>query len=441
MEYSPFITSIRQRYQHATSSTAIQAVAGLTGGSLFATAVGIAGSLVQAHFVTPSVLGYFRTFSIYTGYAFFLNFGIFNAFQRLYPYLRGKGEVQEAVAIAEVCQAWTVMVSAFVSVIFASLSFLAALRGDWPAFGGWAVQVVTIVTLVYGGYLTHTFRTSHDFLDVAKGSVFSTFTSTLVLPIFAIYPYVGLIMRSTVGSVANLAYLHAKRPLRVTWRFSIVEWWMLVKKGMPLFIAGYGATVLWSVTELSIISRFLGAEAVGLWSVSFMVLEAASKVPQSIVTVYDPRLTENFGKHESCIAFVKWCLEPLQYGLAFVSFMILVGWLSLPLVVPIIMPQYVSAVPVMQVMLLTLPLLLLELPNTLLVAQGKVLNQNMAVYVGLLVFVVVALVCVITGAGLVSVVVASLLGRTVRILLVFGFIFVDCRHETERPQLPSHDDR
>ena len=309
MEHYQVVASLRQRYQHATSSTAIQAVVGLTGGSLFATAVGIVGSLVQAHFVAPSVLGYFRTFSIYTGYAFFLNFGLFNAFQRLYPYLRGKGDVQQAVAIAEICQAWTVIVSVFVSVIFASLSFLAAVRGDWPAFGGWVVQIVTIATLVYGGYLAHTFRTSHDFLDVAKGSVLSTFTSTLVLPVFVVYPYVGLVLRSTVGSVANLAYLHLNRPLRVVWRFSIIEWWALVKTGMPLFIAGYGATVLWSVTELSIISRFLGAEAVGLWSVSFMVLEAASKVPQSIVTVYDPRLTERLWQTRELYCLCEMVLE------------------------------------------------------------------------------------------------------------------------------------
>ena len=63
----------------------------MVGGNLLATAIGLVGTLVQARFVVPEDLGYFRQFGIFTAYAFFLHLGLLDALQRLYPLYMGQG--------------------------------------------------------------------------------------------------------------------------------------------------------------------------------------------------------------------------------------------------------------------------------------------------------------------------------------------------------------
>lgn len=65
-----------------------------------------------------------------------------------------------------------------------------------------------------------------------------------------------------------------------------------------MFTADYATHTGWTVVETTLIMRFLGAEALGLWSVSFMLLEAANKAAQAITAVYIPRVFEVFGRTE-----------------------------------------------------------------------------------------------------------------------------------------------
>jgi len=77
----------------------------------------------------------------------------------------------------------------------------------------------------------------------------------------------------------------------------------------------------------------------------------------------------------------------------------------------------------MALMMLTLPIIVLELPYTLLVAMGKIVEQNVATYVGLGGFTALALVAIRLGLGLNGLVGASLVGRVIRLAITWGFLY------------------
>lgn len=83
----------------------------------------------------------------------------------------------------------------------------------------------------------------------------------------------------------------------------------------------------------------------------------------------------------------------------------------------------------MTLMLLTLPLIILDLPYALLVAMGKIAQQNIVTFIGLVSFVILALIAVKLNLGLTGVVGASLLGRVVRLIMVYGFLVRTNFHE------------
>ncbi|MFZ2360446.1 MAG: hypothetical protein WA040_13980 [Anaerolineae bacterium] len=416
--------------RQAVASPTLRTITGLAGGNSLAMVVGIVGGLVQARFVTPEELGYFRSFAIVTGYVFFLQLGLFGVVTRFYPYYIGKGQRERALAIVEICQAWIIMITALVCTVYAFLAFRALFFGNWQACLAWLVQVVAITGFFYGGYLGTTYRSGHDFGTVARGSVLSSIVSLFTLPFFVVAPYVALALRSSAGSLVNLGFLHRNRPLRLGWRFRWREWRDLVKISLPMFAADYGTNTGWAVIETTMILRFLGTDALGLWSMSFMLLEAANKMAQAITAVYNPRVTETFGRTENVRNALALCRKPLLLGAPAMLLMAGAGWLLLPFVVPILMPNYVDAIPVMSLMLLMLPLIVLDLPYSLLVAMGKIAQQNIATYFALASFVLLALAALRGGLGLTGVVGASLIGRGVRLILIYSMLFVAGRHRS-----------
>lgn len=410
--------NIKQSFRSKT----VRLIAGLAGGNVLGLAVGVIGTLIQACFVGPADLGFFRQFAIISGYCFILHLGLFGALQRVYPYYIGKGEPQKAIAVAEVCQVWHVVVSALICGGLTLVGLVYLVKSDWRSALGWFAQAFNMGTLVYGNYLLATYRSGSEFTRMAKASVISSFAGMLAIPVFFVAPYFGMALRQILSLGANLFYLHKYRPLKIRWRFDWGEWRDLAKQGIPMFAAGYGRTVLWSTTETLLVAKALGPNALGLLGMGIMVLEMAIKLPQAIVAVYTPRLIEHYGRTHDSASCLRLCLKPVVLGIIVLTVLALTAPLVLPWVVPLVMPKYGAAIPTISLLLLILPLTLLDLPYAILVAVGDRVKQNVAVYVGLAVFILLALGAIHMGYGLTGVVAASLVGRAVTPLVVMIFL-------------------
>jgi O-antigen/teichoic acid export membrane protein len=414
---------LRKLGNQLSSSGTVKVISGLAGGNLLATAVAFIGSLVQARYVSPGDLGYLRGFSIVTGYVLFLNLGLFESLHRLYPYYIGKGQRERALAHAEIGQAWNVAVSAVVSGAFIVLAVSSLITGNWRAALGWLVQVVAVVWINYGGYLSATYRSGHDFKTVAKGTVISSIVNLLILPLFVIWPYVTLVLRSSLGTLVNVIYLHIRRPLHVPWRFHWKEWYELVKQGFPIFLASYGASSLWSTLEMTIILHYLDTSALGLWTMSFILFQAIKMLPDAVNAVYFPRIYEIFGRTERFNDLWRLVRRPMLLSMIGMLFSVVISSLVLPFVIPILMPKYIAAIPIMLLMMLNLPLISLKLPYAFLVARGAVIHQNVITYASMGCFLLLSLAALKLGLGLAGVVQADVLGQSVYVILTFISIF------------------
>ena len=412
------------------SSPTIRVISGLAGGNIAVTVLGVLGSIIQARFVSPEDLGYFRGFSIVTGYAFFLHLGLWDALQRLYPYYIGKGQRDRAIGVAEICQFWNIMISILISGVFFALALGSLVNGNWRAMVGWLTQVVAVLVSIYGGFLGATYRSGQDFNTVTKSSLIFSFASLFTLPFFWFWPYIGLALRNSFGGFVSLLYLHAKRPLHLKWRFNWKEWLNLIKIGYPLFIAYYGANTGFITLQATIVLNFLGTQALGFLSVSVMLLEGINKIPQALVAVYIPRIIEKYGQTDSITDCLKMIKVPVLWGLLGTLFMVVVGSAVLPFVVPLLMPKYIGAIPVLSLMFLMLPMIVLEMPNTILVAMGKTVQLNTTVYVGLGIYLLLTLILISSGFGLSGVIIASLISRLTRISIIYILIYSLIKQES-----------
>ncbi len=420
------------------ASPTVKTIMGLASANTLATVVGFAGTLIQARYIVPEELGYFRGFAIASGYALFFSFGTIVILQRYYPYYIGKGNKEKALDIATICQTWNSIVFFLVSGIFCLLALIAVLMGNWKAMLAWLVQAVTMASLFYGGYLSATYRSGHNFKIVAKGALISSVAALFSLPVFFVFPYLALALRSSIGNLVNIVYLHIHRPLKLKFSFHWGKWFQLVKDGFPIFISDYGAWMGWITIEMTIVRKFLGTEALGLWSISWVLLELASKVPQAVNAVYTPRIAQTFGHSDNVKESMKICTKPVLFGVPGMVLVAGVTCAAVYYIIPILMPYYVDAIPIMSLMTLNLPLIILGLPNFLLVSMGKVVQQNIATYVSLLVFVGFSYFAITQGYGLPGVVLASIGGKAFRVLLVYVFIFLSYGKQPEPESIKSN---
>jgi chromate transport protein ChrA len=152
-------------------------------------------------------------------------------------------------------------------------------------------------------------------------------------------------------------------------------------------------------------------------------MEAARIFPQAIVAVFLPRVIEHYGKTNSVSECMKLCKKPVIGGFFVVCGLVAMIMFVLPYIVPILMPNYIDAIFTMQLIMLDLPLAILALPNALVIAIGKLTEQNIATYVSLCIFLILALIAVKMDFGLNGIIIASLISKTIRIGFIYFIIY------------------
>jgi O-antigen/teichoic acid export membrane protein len=111
--------------------------------------------------------------------------------------------------------------------------------------------------------------------------------------------------------------------------------------------------------------------------------------------------------------------------------MILVGWFALPWVVTLLIPKYVGAIPMMRVTLLTMPITFLSLPISILWATGRLMDCFWGVIAGFLTFLCLSGLLFWFNIGVLSILIASMLGQAIVALVTYLLILRLIRHEKQ----------
>jgi O-antigen/teichoic acid export membrane protein len=407
-----------------SNSSTLKNISRIAGANIFASSIGVIGTLVQARYVSPDQLGYFRSFDIVTGYVFFLHLGIFGAFQRYYPYYIGKGETAKANDIVRVSFSWNILISIIAGGLFFLFSLYSLFTGNWKAFLGWIVQVIIIVNYFYGGHLAVLFNSTQNFKKLSVNTFISSVVSIFTLPFFLLWPYIAMALRSGLGSIVSFIYLHISslKFKKFRFRFKFSEWYSLVKEGFPMFTASYIAGIGWDTLEKSLILLYAGTHGLGLWSISFMLLSMMKLAPQSITAIYIPKIIENYGKTHDLKQGLQLCYKPMLWSIPFMLLLIILIIVLMPFLLPVIMPKYAGAIPLISIMIFILPLSILELPYTLLIAMGKVWQQNIIAISGIIAFLLITFIAVKMGFGLYGIIIASIIGKIMKLLTIYYFL-------------------
>jgi O-antigen/teichoic acid export membrane protein len=414
----------RQKTRLTRNRQILGSVAALFGGNITSSLLGAVGGLLVARFLGPEVTGRFRVFTIPLMYLTFLHLGTFDGLWRQIPFFTAKNQPEQVEALASAAGAWNVLVSCLVSVAFLVCALRALAHGDVYGVAGWLSQLLCCWAVFYGGYLSATYRTIHQFVALAKIQLVQALLNFGLVLLVPFLGFFGLCIRSAVPSIVGVGLFHRNRPLRIRHRFDLKALGEVVRVGLPFSLWGSLYTSIWAATESALMLSLGGPTALGLFAIASVVREGMNVLPQSVYHVLTPRVVEAYAR-EGSVRRANARSLAVTAGLTG-TMVVIVGICTylLGVLVPLAIPKYVAGIPLMKASLWFSVLQAAALPLNTLFATGRSWLYGRGVIVGLVVFPLSAYLLTPVVGGILAVVLGSLLGRTARTLVAYGELAV-----------------
>jgi O-antigen/teichoic acid export membrane protein len=415
-------TAIRQ-------SKTLRTIALFATGNMAAMALGLLGSVVQARYVGPDEMGLLRIFGMLTGYLTFLHLGVFDGLHREIPLLLGRGEQKKAEYVAATCLPWIILVSLFGTVLFLGLAVQAAYYRAWMQFWGWLAFIPGIIVVFYGGYLTATFRTGRQFVQLSNAGVLQAIAGTFLLPLFPLLGYYCACLRAAISGIVNLFFLHHWRPFRIEPRRDIQSFRETIRIGLPLSGIGYLATSLWLSIESNLVLVWFGQSALGIYAVAVLIRTIVGQLAQNINQVLGTKICERYGRSNDAQEAVHGMVAPVLFAAIASLPLIAIGWILMPWMVELLIPRYRESISLMQIFLFIMPVQLLAIPSAVLWAAFKLFDSLVSVLAGLVSFAAFAYYFRSAALGMTGMAYAYMLGQIVYMGFLGFFSMKLCRRD------------
>lgn len=330
----------------------------LTSGRFFNLAVSVSLLLIQARFIGPDITGFCQSFSIPLGYLWILTLGVPSALARELPYYLAIGERAKAMQLTRTAQSFSIVMGCICASIFLLLSIRSLIRNDHLSAIGWGFQIIASFLLIYGTYLTTLYRTTDEFIKLAKSNTISAISNLIAFPLIFINPYLGIWTKNISGTISSNIFLYFKRPFKLGYALELRPLQQLARFGLPLIAIGYIEAGLWSSTQLGLIYKMAGETSLGLFVFIQNVLTALLIIPNALADILRPRFVTVYGESDGDIKkTIKIAHKPLLLAFAFSSLIVVVTWIFIDEFIIWLLPKYVDAIPAIGFALLIVPVM------------------------------------------------------------------------------------
>lgn len=336
----------------------LKTAAALTGGRFFNLAVSIVLLLIQARFIGPEITGVCQSYAIPVGYLWILTMGVPSALARELPYYLGRGERDKALQLAQTTQSFSIAVGGICAGAFLVMSIRALVLGDYLSAAGWGFQIIAGFFVIYSSYVQTLYRTTSEFIKIAKASTISAIASIIAFPLVFWNPYLGIWIRGSAAQLSANIYYFINRPFKLGFGFDLETFKSLAKFGLPLIAIGYIESSLWSSAQMTLIFKMSGARELGLFVFINSILSALLIIPNAVIDILRPRFAAVYGESDGDLRrTLAIAVKPMMLTFLVTVLEVLVCWLIIDDIIGWLLPKYVEAIPALDVALLLLPVM------------------------------------------------------------------------------------
>ena len=323
-----------------------------TGSSYGAQLFDVVNGVLMRNFLGPANMGLWSLLQIIQNYAKYAGLGAATSLARDVPYLLGKGNLPEVERIKDQIFTFTMTMTAVVALGVLGFA-LFQLRAYGPDIT-WGLLTVACLILLQRVYNFHVvlLRAYKQFVFAGKLNIGSSMV-TLALTVALVWPFklYGLFAAVVLHYFVLIGLILYRTPYRFGFDFNWQGLRPVLNFGMAMVISGMLRTLMMSIDRI-MIAKFLSFESLGLYSIALMATNYLYMLPNMVGIVFFPHLQEVFSRRDDKNDLEKFMREP-ALCLAFL-FPFLIGFVAIfsAWLVPILMPQYVSGLPSLQILVL-----------------------------------------------------------------------------------------
>ena len=302
-------------------------------------------------FITPELYGQFTGVGVYMGYILLGHGGIINGLGRELPYELGRKNDTYAKEMASSVYVLSSVLSVLAALVFSVFGLIHLISGDILT-GSIYMAYVLIggLNLLNKQYLPVLYRTNKDFNSLSKQNIsvgVGNLISVVLVYFFDIY---GLIARGVFLALLEFFLLFKNKPYQISFSWKVNHFKKLFKTGLPIFMVGQ-VNPLWSTLTNTAIFSLGGPLNFGLYALTNIINNAFGVIPVAFSNVIYPRMAIMLGEGKSVLQIIKANTKPLYFQFALMLIMGIVGSFLLPIVIPVILPNYVDGILAAQWML------------------------------------------------------------------------------------------
>jgi O-antigen/teichoic acid export membrane protein len=261
--------------------------------------VGLVTSAIAATFIVPQDMGLLQSLMLIAPYFSFLQLGVINGLNRNIAFYKAQGEHVKVQSMVNTSFVVCLVISVFGFLVGLSvLGYALAQKMPVPVVWGGGVLMVTLTFTPLALHCDTTYRSGQEFRSLGIIGFIEDGIGILtgLLPI--ILGYAGKALSDMARAIVLFVLRWRSQPIPASFDFSFRDYRTLVKIGFPLMVGGYFLE-LFNVADQTLIALKLGAEPLGHYTLSRLLLMAIVILPASLSVLLYPRASAAYGRTKS----------------------------------------------------------------------------------------------------------------------------------------------
>ncbi len=306
--------------------------------------VSVVGALIIRHFLGPLQTGVWSLVQVVLSYTDYANLGATYAIPIEIPFKRAQGKLEEMERMKNVMFSFSFSTSILFSLGIIIFAFVRRQHIPTELFYGFLIAAGIVILQQMNNVLISFLRAFKDFKLAGKQMALSSIVNLiLTATLSSIFKLYGFMLAMILSFVFNIAYIFYFGTISFKWVLDFKILKGLIRYGFPLMVLAFAGTVLLTLDKM-MIAKYLGLEALGLYSIAVMTSGFICSVPNSIGVVLLPNISEKFAsgeKDENLRGYLEKSnhvfsiLMPLLIGFA---------WFLVPLVIMLFIPKFEAGI-------------------------------------------------------------------------------------------------
>lgn len=315
--------------------------------------VTVVAAVLMRRFLGPVQVGVWALVQVILSYAEYLTLGVASAIPREIPFHLGKGEIDQAASMKQNSLNFTMLVTLIASLAMMAYAFWSKSHISPELFWGLLFASALMALQQLNNILIVFLRAYQKFDLAGRQMFFSAIVNALLVAVLSYrFRLFGFMTAMCLSFVFNILYIFYHEKFSFCFRIDFRQIRNLIVYGFPLMILALLGTLLQTLDRM-VISKFLGLELLGIYSIAAMTNGFVFSFPNSVGVVLLSSISETFGQNKNRQELRHYLQEADSIFTTLMPVLIGMAWFVVPLAIQAVLPKFTEGITALKFLVLS----------------------------------------------------------------------------------------